>query len=1267
MAIPDQRYINHVREALWSRTSRASVMIGSGFSRNAHPNRPEVRELPLWHDLEIAMASNLGSSYEGLSSCSALALAQKYVEEFGRGSLDLFLQQQVRDHDFSPGEFHSRLLKLPWRDVFTTNWDTLLERTLPSMPERRYSVVHNKAEIPFSVQPRVVKLHGSLDGHFPLIVTEDDYRTYPECHAPFVNTVQQAMMETTLILIGFSGEDPNFEKWSTWVQENLRESAPLVFLAGWFDYSDAKRKDLRSSNVAVIDLARHPKVTEWPEHLRQRYATDWILSTLERGRPYDVVNWPDPLVLSLTEPDSRIHPVETVTSDLPMEEPWHPHDADGAQSQEDSVREVLKVWAHNRSVYPGWLMVPLEMRSTFVARTRNWEPAILQSLGELSPMERLNATRELLWRYEISLDPVSSSLESKAVDALALIDCMVRTVDGDDNQEVDWTAVREAYREVALTLVTVSRHRLDEDTFIQRVKDAEQFTDDEPNVPHRICHERSLCAAWALDFETLGSLLSDWRTDNSDPIWMLRKAALLNEIGRDDEAGDLIRVAMSDIRLFPIDDRSVTGPSREAWGLWSVIDFENSPQISNRWSELASRKCDASAENVGVTNELSATTASDDPPDFDLGSSRVLSTLFGAGVKVAPAYRAVRLSEIAGLVPATPAAFPSRATAAHIMRLAADRLIQSDPELAIRLVLRSCIFDKDKTLQRVLSRNNVAQLQDDSVRRLVDDCIRVIDYSLPRRWVERIRVALEVLSRLVLRQAPDDVLGTFDYAMGLYRNRQHQIMMHFWVAPPLQNLLERTWWSLTRNQRAFRALDLLGAPIIELDGFTAQSPAHYPDSGELVGMDRAIQLPDRNDENEAQWRDCANLLLRALRAGGEPRERASARLVPIVVSGVLSETEASELADALWDPESTDADSLPSNTLLADWEFLTLPEPSAGLAEQRFHAKWLLDRAGSSRLDVVGSDGTIRVESHSHPSAPMYLEDTLWNVGRAISGLRERGGSFPITDEEREYLIKLVSQWAKSPTVSNVFDPMGLLQRYRSWALQGLVPILATVEIPESVGETVFEKLRGLTYSGISAFSPIGGLVRILPHRADELAHWLRTGLASGNRNIATGAVYGLANWLHESSSFNASVGSVPEDILRELGLIIAARRKESLSAALQVARQVFEHEGEDSQGIIADPILNGLDYLAEELRYVQGDEDAADLRWRCAQLASSMSEAGLDDRPAVVRWLEIASDDPYPEVRHATLGNQDGPSEKGESGGQLETQRSESISNVSS
>ena len=82
------------------------------------------------------------------------------------------------------------------------------------LPEPTYDVVYTPSHIPIVSQPRIFKLHGTLSSQFPLIVTENDYRTYPEKFAPFVITVKLAMMETVFILVGFSGDNPNFKEWS---------------------------------------------------------------------------------------------------------------------------------------------------------------------------------------------------------------------------------------------------------------------------------------------------------------------------------------------------------------------------------------------------------------------------------------------------------------------------------------------------------------------------------------------------------------------------------------------------------------------------------------------------------------------------------------------------------------------------------------------------------------------------------------------------------------------------------------------------------------------------------------------------------------------------------------------------------------------------------------------------------------------------------------------------------------------------------------------
>ena len=320
MTVPDQSHINQVREALWRwPIGGASVMVGSGFSRNADKIAFNADDLPSWQELTRLICNELypaddarlrGALAEASATSGFLRLAHEYESAFGRPALHQFIKNAIRDDLFKPSEMHRDLLRLPWRDVFTTNWDTLLEKYRSQISERSYSIVHSVADLPTASPPRIVKLHGSLPSHYPLIFTEEDYRTYPRDFAPLVNTAQQAMMETTFLLIGFSGDDPNFLHWSGWVRDELGESAPKIYLAGWLDLSPHRRQVLMERKVIPIDLAHHPKSGEWPEHLRERYAVEWVLRTLESGRPYDVTEWPTPTDRSSEKIHHLLDPVE---------------------------------------------------------------------------------------------------------------------------------------------------------------------------------------------------------------------------------------------------------------------------------------------------------------------------------------------------------------------------------------------------------------------------------------------------------------------------------------------------------------------------------------------------------------------------------------------------------------------------------------------------------------------------------------------------------------------------------------------------------------------------------------------------------------------------------------------------------------------------------------------------------------------------------------------------------------------------------------------
>ena len=584
MSFPDQIHINRLRDALWRRSGNgASVMVGSGFSRNAVPIRPDIGPLPTWLDIAIQLHGELyPESEKPHTPESAPRIAQEYESAFDRVALHNTLQRLVRDGDYSPSQAHTRLVRLPWDGIYTSNWDTLLERADEQIVEQSYCVVRNKEQIPMTSRPRIVKLHGSLPSQFPLIVTEEDYRTYTTEFAPFVNTVQQAMMETVFCLIGFSGDDPNFLKWSGWVRDNLGSSAQTIYLAGYLQLSPPRRIMLEKLNVTPIDLARHPKADTWPENKRHEFAIEWLLHTLEMGQPYDITNWPIPPTKTKETIDANLEPIEAVRSREPMAEP----PIVGAEDMvaAETVLELTKIWKHNREMYPGWITVPYFRRRTMEWTTDEWGRRVLLSLAALTPVEGLYALRELVWREEVLLVPMHPHFESAIEETLDSIDCQSRTINGESALGEDWATIREAWLNMGSALLTASRHRFDRPSFDRWLKALQQFQDDDLDLRHRMCHEQCLWEIWDMDFQVLDDLLDGWNTDNCDPVWSMRKSALFWETGRSAEAEELLNGSVSALRAIPAAENSLAVPSREAWATLVALGWENQQASFRRLS-----------------------------------------------------------------------------------------------------------------------------------------------------------------------------------------------------------------------------------------------------------------------------------------------------------------------------------------------------------------------------------------------------------------------------------------------------------------------------------------------------------------------------------------------------------------------------------------------------------------------------------------------------------------------------------------------------------
>jgi hypothetical protein len=277
-------------------------MVGAGFSRNADPLHEDVGGITAWGNLIKRLQRRLnrgcgdGSESGESEPCVGdfAEIAEEFEQVFGRTELRSAIQRSVPDEDYEPSVLHEMLMGLPWTDVFTTNYDRLLERTRSEVPNRSYSVVRSAAQLPKSSQPRIVKLHGDFDlPNEPLVITREDYRTYPKERVAFVNTVRQSLMENSFVLVGFSGDDPNFKNWIGWLRDVLAERRHTTYLCGLHSsLSPGKQKVLLRDGIQPVDLS---SVFSDDRDASYESTLKWLFCSLYAGQPPSGRYWPKPI------------------------------------------------------------------------------------------------------------------------------------------------------------------------------------------------------------------------------------------------------------------------------------------------------------------------------------------------------------------------------------------------------------------------------------------------------------------------------------------------------------------------------------------------------------------------------------------------------------------------------------------------------------------------------------------------------------------------------------------------------------------------------------------------------------------------------------------------------------------------------------------------------------------------------------------------------------------------------------------------------------
>ncbi len=1221
-------------------------MVGAGFSFNATPSVSSARPFPTWAHLTKALAETLypeqGQADKAVTSSEALRLAQEFEAVYGRFRLEEFIRRTIPDAEYGPGELHKRLLSLPWADVFTTNWDTLLERGSLDVHERLYDAVLTQSQIPSASVPRIVKLHGSLPAHTPFIVTEEDYRSYPSRFAPFVNLVQQSMMENAFVLLGFSGDDPNFLSWSGWVRDNLGAHAPKIFLVSWLGLSSQRRRMLEDRNVVPLDLADLPQASKWPTSMRYRFATEWFITAMEAGRPARASAWPR----RIGEKASIVSYLGWVPQRMSSDTVEEPFPKSGlSASMQDRIVDLTAVstaWSTNRRCYPNWFIAPTEVRDRLWNLTLYWLPGICLVLNEMKVRTRLLVCRELIWRLETCLIGAEQIMDLPATlqQTVLLVDIQKRTTQLPDQEPEDLSeAEMDGVRSALFALARIARRTGDEDSFANASSSLTIACSGKPDLEEEVRFERMLWLADRLDYDPLEKTLDVWDVDLLDPVWGMRKAALLARVARVNEARFALRAALARVRRErrrDVDDYASF--SREAWGLWLTLalrdnlnrDRPDDLDPFERWRALSFYDCDALGEYRNLVSEM----LEPPPPEevsrhrgFDLGTVSIRTTSSsGLPGPYKAATQMVRLSELTCL--------PLSANNVSLLRdgltKAAEILVSDWPLRSILLAIDGASTGDDSTLGVVLRRARIAVLSVSEFNQLNSLSNRLFEASLPRSrlpdprhqyWHTRLRVSIEVISRLVLRASTDEALGTLERAKRLYSLGWP--IEDGWLATEIVNLFRRTLESLSDNVLIDETIKLLDLPVPGTAVFVENGAFQtWQDPFEVLGPILVFRRRSRDLRFHVKpSSDVVSRLFNAARESTRARHFAAARLLVLQDFGLLNSSDNDLLGSLLWSEDDQQAKTFPKDVSIHPWAFLFLPEQVVGLANTTFWHTLI----------------------HEHPGH-YSVSDVLWNVGCAMSQSRKAPSSFELTDENFRTVTKLIEDWTeKTARVPSLFGA-ALERRNDTSTIYGISLIITERELEGMVAEKVWQKVALLEQSDPLPSSPFIlyiGLLRAFPQRLPELTQRLRQGLVSANSERACDAIAGLYRWLDGAQNFSWAP-CVPIDLIAEVGTIIAARRRGVVEQALELAIWIFKEGNTESRASLSERCDLGLSYLLTEASYeselkatASETLDVALLRRNSVRLALAMKNAGFTHLSGVSGWIDAAAKDTLPEVRN--------------------------------
>jgi hypothetical protein len=243
-----------------------SIFVGAGLSIGAG--------LPSWNGLAKLIANQIGFEWpndDNVTSDTLLSIAQYYENAYGRNSLIRYLQVQLDDTTKHPTDVHSVLTSIPVYEIFTTNYDSILEKAY-SQKRIRASTIISDDDIAYWQEKsvKIIKLCGDILRPSSLVVTKEDFNLYSATRPRLLERLRTTLETKTVLFLGYSLRDPFINQiWdiSGYTFGRNRRQGIITL----FDSSEFELRDLDRRGVSVVKFSeignRTKKLRDWLDSL----------------------------------------------------------------------------------------------------------------------------------------------------------------------------------------------------------------------------------------------------------------------------------------------------------------------------------------------------------------------------------------------------------------------------------------------------------------------------------------------------------------------------------------------------------------------------------------------------------------------------------------------------------------------------------------------------------------------------------------------------------------------------------------------------------------------------------------------------------------------------------------------------------------------------------------------------------------------------------------------------------------------------------------